>query len=91
MDDFNMTLQLLTRGFANIVSNEWRTSPSPGNARGGASTYRTLTSQNASAHNLKRLFPQFVSIRQKTNWQGMEGGDMVDVTVQWKAAYNHGA
>jgi hypothetical protein len=88
MDDFNMTLQLLTRGIVNIVSQEWRTSPSPGNAKGGASTWRNLKTQNQSAHDLKRLFPRHVAIRQKNNWQGMEGGEMYDVTVQWKGAYN---
>lgn len=91
MDDFNMTLQLLTQGIPNVVSNEWRTSPAAGNAKGGASTWRTLQTQNQSAHDLKRLFPDFVSLREKNNWQGIEGGQMFDVTVQWKRAYEFGA
>jgi hypothetical protein len=82
MDDFNMTLQLLTEGVPNIVSSVWRTSPAPGNAKGGASTWRTLETQNASAHQLVKLFPQFVSLRQKKNWQGIDGGQMFDVIVR---------
>jgi hypothetical protein len=91
MDDFNMTLQLLTEGVPNIVSSVWRTSPAPGNAKGGASTWRTLETQNASAHQLVKLFPQFVSLRQKKNWQGIDGGQMFDVTVYWQRAYAHGS
>ena len=87
MDDFNMTLQLLTRGIPNVVSGEWRTSPSAGNSKGGASTWRNLQTQNQSAHDLARLFPQYVALRSKNNWQGIEGGQMYDVTVQWKRAY----
>lgn len=90
MDDFNMTLQLLTRGIPNVVSNVWRTSPAPGNARGGASTWRTLETQNESAHQLNKLFPRFVSLREKKNWQGIHGGQMFDVTVYWQRAYAHG-
>lgn len=87
MDDFNMTLQLLTQGVANIVSSEWRTSPSAGNAKGGASTWRKLETQNASARNLQELFPHVVALREKKNWQGVEGGQMIDVTVQWRRSY----
>ena len=34
-------------------------------------------------------FPQFVKLREKKGWQGMEG-TMYDVTIYWKKAYEHG-
>lgn len=87
MEDFNMTLQLLTAGLPNIVSNEWRISPYAANAKGGCSSWRTREMQNAAAVWLKSQFPKFVSLREKNSWSGIEGEKMVDVTVQWKAAY----
>lgn len=87
MDDFHITLQTLTRGFRNRVSLKYRTCPAPANAPGGCSEQRSLERQNASASILADLYPQFVKVRAKKAWQGMEG-EMYDVTVQWKKAYN---
>lgn len=90
MDDFNMTLQLLTKGYANVISLVYRASPAPSNARGGASTWRTLETQNASAHKMVEIFPDFVALRQKDNWQGMEGAVMYDITAKWAKALQYG-
>jgi hypothetical protein len=89
MDDFNMTLQLLTKGYTNVISLVYRASPAPSNARGGASTWRTLETQNASAHKMKELFPDFVTVREKDTWQGM-AGQMFDITAKWKKALEYG-
>jgi hypothetical protein len=90
MDDFNMTLQLLTKGYANVISLVYRASPAPSNARGGASTWRTLETQNASAHRMVELFPDFVTLRAKDNWQGMTGAQMFDITAKWAKALQYG-
>jgi hypothetical protein len=89
MEDFNMTLQLLTKGFSNRVSLEWRVAPSASNAYGGCSTWRDVQRQSESARRLAAMFPEVVSIRPKKKWQGMNEVDtMYDVTVQWKKALN---
>jgi hypothetical protein len=90
MDDFHVTLQVLTKGMPNRVSLRYRTCPAPANAPGGCSEQRSLEKQNESARILQRLYPKYVKLRTKKAWQGMEG-EMLDVTVQWKQAYKGGA
>jgi hypothetical protein len=87
MDDFNMTLQLLTAGYRNEISLIWRCAPSASNSRGGASTWRTVAIHNESARRMAQRFPDYVSIREKKNWKGMEGEPMLDITAQWRKAY----
>ena len=89
-DDFNMTLQLLTGGYDNIISLYYRSNPSMSNSKGGASSWRTLEIHNNSAKRMKELFPEFVRLREKKNWQGMEGEVQYDITVQWKKAFQSG-
>lgn len=87
MDDFHMTLQLLRKGFPNRVSYNYATSPSVSNSKGGASLWRTLESHNKSAMQLKKSHGDFVAVKEKCNWQGMDG-TRYDVIVQWKKAFN---
>jgi hypothetical protein len=89
MDDFNLTLQLLTNGFPNCISLLYRSNVSASNSKGGASTWRTLDIHNKSAKRMAELFPNFVKLREKKNWQGMEGVQY-DVTVQWQKALKWG-
>lgn len=88
MEDFDVTLQLLERGYPNckinwIVHNQ-RSSNSPG----GCSTYRTLEGQSNAARGLRDLHPEFVDVvtkKTKTAWNGKE---RQDVRIQWKAAFD---
>lgn len=89
MEDYNITLQLLTKGYPNRVSLVWRMGGAQANSKGGCSTWRTTPIQTASAHALKKLFPEFVDLRKKKEWQGMEQG-MMDVTIQWVKALKAG-
>ena len=87
MDDFDATLQLLRRGYSNIVLNWIVQNQYGSNAAGGASTWRTLDIQEKAALRLKELHPDFVTVvrkQTKTAWQGKE---RTDVIVQWKKAY----
>lgn len=90
MDDFNMTIQLLLAGHINRLSLEWRCNPSASNSKGGASLWRTLENHNQSASRMAELYPGFVRLREKNNWQGMEGDTQYDVTVYWKKALLYG-
>lgn len=87
MDDFNMTLQLLTMGYNNKVSLTYRTSPGKANSKGGASLWRNVEITNRSANNMKKNFPDFVRIREKKNWDGIVGAQQLDIVANWKKAY----
>jgi hypothetical protein len=87
MEDFNMTLQLLTKGYPNCISLEWRITPGQSNAPGGCSTWRTTDIQTRSARALQARFPHLVTLREKKEWRDMEEG-MLDVRVKWKGAIN---
>lgn len=94
MEDFHMTLQLLTAGYPNRVSLVHRVNPGVSNAVGGCSTYRTAARQTAAAQKLAKLYPGIVKLREKKKWQGqgMEGDvKMYDVTVFWKKALKYGS
>jgi hypothetical protein len=89
MEDFYSTLWLMTHGHANVVSGTFRVNPGQSNVNGGCSTWRTTAAQTASAKRLNELFPDFVKLREKKEWQGMEAG-MLDVTIYWKKAAKAG-
>lgn len=85
--DFDVTLQLLRKGFKNLVLCEWVQGQGSSNAPGGCSHYRTIESQNANAPKLAALHPGFVSIVEKETKTAWGGGKRLDVMVQWKKAY----
>ena len=88
MDDFHMTLQLLRKGYSNRLQVDYCTNPSASNSEGGASLWRTLETQNASAEALGKLHKGFVKVTaKKAVWKGMEG-ERKDVIVQWRKAFN---
>lgn len=89
MEDFYMTLQLLTSGYDNVVHATYRVNPGPSNAPGGCSTWRTTPGQTTSARALNAIWPDYVRLREKKEWQGMESG-MQDVTIYWKKARKAG-
>ncbi len=90
MEDFDVTLQLLRKGYTNVKIN-WIVHDQKGsNVTGGCSTYRTMEEQARAAYRLKELHPEFVDVvtkQTKTAWGGQE---RTDVRIQWKRAYNAG-
>lgn len=89
MDDFNMTLALLRRGFANLVFYKYAQNQDQGSdTEGGASTWRADESQSRSAHMLAELHPGFVEVVKKTTLQSWGGRTRDDVKVQWRKAYD---
>jgi len=89
MEDFNMTLQLLSAGLPNRLSLEYRLNAGPSNVQGGCSTWRTTPCQTDSARRLAAMYPHAVTVREKKAWTGMEAG-MMDVRVQWAKALKKG-
>lgn len=88
MEDFDVTLQLLERGYPNLKVNWIVHNQRSSNAPGGCSTYRTIEKQGEAAHRLAALHPDFVSVvtkQTKTAWNGKERQDVI---VQWKRAFD---
>lgn len=89
MEDFHLTLDLLTSGFKNRVSHLYSSGQPASNLSGGCSTYRTAEKQKECAEILKSAHPNFVTVvekqNQKSGWDGMKSRH--DVRVQWAKAY----
>jgi hypothetical protein len=91
MEDLDLTLQLLRKGYPNRVSYQYVWNQRGSGAEGGCSSYRTLEMQSNAALKLKSYHPEYVSIVTKTAgtvWKNMEERD--DVIVQWQKAYEEG-
>ena len=89
MEDFQMCLELITRGWPNFMSYNYAWGQKSSNAPGGCSTYRNAQMQAEAAEYLAGRFPDFVKVvekKPKTGWEGMEVRK--DVRVQWKKAYS---
>ena len=90
MSDFDATLQLLRRGYANKVSYHYAQNHGSSNAPGGCSVYRTKDLLAESARKLAALHPEFVRLVEKETKGSWGGGTRIDVQVQWKKAYQSG-
>lgn len=89
MEDFDVTLQLLRRGYKNAVIHHWAQDQKQTNAPGGCSTYRSQELQKTSAEKLASLHPGLVDLRWKENKTGGEFGRRQEVTIRWKKALGH--
>jgi hypothetical protein len=90
MEDFYITLDALTKGYANCVIYDYCFLYAH-NTAGGNSTNRTLEGHAASAAALAKRFPLFVRLTQKEGkWGTQQMDSRTEVTVQWKKAYQHG-
>ena len=89
MEDFDVTLSLLRRGFPNTVQFGWCVGQGASNAPGGVSDARTPESVKLEAETLRHYHPEYVKVMQKQakNWQGMD--TRYDVSVSWKKALQH--
>ena len=90
MEDFDVTLQLLRKGYSNCIINWMVHNQAHGSgASGGCSTYRDLKLQAECAHKLKELHPEFVTVVEKTTKTAWGGNTTrTDVRIQWKKAYD---
>ena len=90
MDDFEATLHLLTRGYANGILNTFVQNQKGSGTAGGASTYRTMQMHAAAAAKLQSRYPAFVKTVQKTTKTAWGGATRTDVIIQWKKALEYG-
>lgn len=89
MEDFDVQLQLMTKGYEAMIYNKIVQDQSASNVNGGCSTYRTDAVQAAAAHELARLWPELVTVTEKKGWAGMDTV-RTDVRVNWRKAAKQG-
>lgn len=87
MEDFHVALQLLEKGYRNVLLNDYAHNQSGSGSEGGCSHFRTPELHAANAEKLRRLHPDFVKVVSKTTKTAWGGGTRKDVNIQWKKAY----
>ena len=87
-EDYNITLQLLTKGFPNKISTGYRVNPVGNFSLGGCSSQRTIKLHNESFIKLQEKFPKFVTLKEKVQNSGLwKGQKRLAAVIQWKKAY----
>ena len=91
MEDFDVNLQLLEKGYKNIQSYNWTQDQRQTALPGGCSDYRSLELHDAGARRLAELHPNFVKLVKKINkskvTHNKEFTERTEVVIQWKRAY----
>jgi len=87
MEDFDVCLQLLRKGFANCVLTGWVQGQGTSGAAGGCSHFRTTELHNLCANKLAKLHPEFVKVVTKHTKGAWNGEARQDVVVAWKKAF----
>ena len=90
MEDFDVFLQVLSRGHMIPVLNTFVVGDAASNTSGGCSSYRTNLTQSEAAVSLAELWPDYVKLVERPAWDGMEGDTRLDVRIQWGKAYKDG-
>ncbi len=83
-EDFNVTLHLLRRGYANVVLHDLMVNPRSYGAAGGCSDERTVERSNAEALKLAALHPGFVKVVDKE----YKNTPRKEVIIAWRKALN---
>lgn len=86
--DFYVNLQLLTKGYQNVVFNHFRVDTAATNAKGGVETYRTIEWNNKWQDFIAESFPQFAETYEKVQASGPWAGKVKKaLRIKWKKAY----
>lgn len=86
MEDFDVALQLLRKGYHSVTLNHFLQDQAGSNAAGGCSTYRSMEVQAQGAEGLAKLHPEFVTVVDKDAKGDGPWAKRRDVRVQWKKA-----
>lgn len=87
MEDFDVALQLLRKGYANVCANWIVHNQGSSNADGGCSAYRSMEVQDEAAQKLAELHPEYVTLVKKQTKVAWNGQERTDVRISWKSAY----
>lgn len=87
MEDFDVALQLLRKGYPSTTINTLLQDQGASNAPGGCSTYRSMEVQAKGAEGLAKLHPGLVTVVTKNAKSKGAWAERRDVRVQWKKAF----
>jgi hypothetical protein len=90
-EDFDVTLQLLSKGYKNAVLYKWCQDQSETGSAGGCSTYRTTELHNRNMLKMHELWPRVTQLREKKNISetAVKAGlsERLEITIHWEKAY----
>ena len=90
IEDFDVTLQLLRKGYPNCILNNWVHNQGGSDQSGGCSEYRTPQTHDRDVRIFAEHHKDFVSVVKKVTkdkWCADENGERTDVRIAWKKAY----
>jgi hypothetical protein len=86
-EDFYVNLQLLTKGYANVVIEDINVCKQM-RIPGGCNSYRTSTKHNRSLIQLHNLYPQYTRLTKKIKKTGpWKNEEVYSITIYWKKAF----
>lgn len=83
MSDFDMTLKLFKAGYANVIDRYVYQKQMGSNKAGGCSSYRDLAEMERTANELKRRYPEFVTVVDRPGDSWGYDGARKDVKIAW--------
>lgn len=90
MEDFDVSLQLIHKGYPNRVAYQWCWNQRGSGKEGGCSAYRTLELQAEAANKLHNYWPDVVEVIDKVAQSGgsvFAGVTRKDVKIAWQKAW----
>lgn len=90
MQDFDITLQMFSKGYQNRVGFNWTVDQENPTAPGGTTLYRTAEVQKEAAYQLQELWPDYVKVVKKKalNKQDIYGAERYDVRISWRKCWD---
>lgn len=87
MEDFDVTLQLMKRGYKNLIITKYAQDQQQTQLPGGCSDYRTHALHEANVLRMARLHHPFVKVVEKDNKTGGEFGKRKEAIIYWDKAW----
>lgn len=91
MQDFDITLQLMSKGYPNRVGYNWCCDQIDPAAEGGTTLYRTPEVQKEAAYRLAEMWPNIVKVVKKEarSKSTIYGSERYDVKIQWRRCWKN--
>lgn len=91
MQDFDITLQLMNKGYPNRVGYNWCCDQENPTAEGGTTLYRTPEVQKEAAYQLAEFWPDYVKVIKKKakSKTAIYGSERYDVRIAWRRCWKN--